>query len=122
REHRVSWAEAFGLGNRRRYAALAGVIAACAFMPIGEGLQWASMQAMTRLHLKPHEQPAIHVLRVSAAGPERLSLALLAILLAPVVEEILFRGILYPAIKQAGLPRLALWGTALLFALVHSNL
>src|SRR5439155_8050629 len=50
REHRVSWSEAFGLGNRRRYAALAGVIAACAFMPIGEGLQWASMQAMTRLH------------------------------------------------------------------------
>jgi CAAX protease family protein len=42
--------------------------------------------------------------------------------LAPVAEEMLFRGILYPAVKQAGFPRLALWGTALLFAAVHQNL
>jgi len=34
----------------------------------------------------------------------------------------MFRGILYPVIKQAGYPRLAWWGTALLFALVHLNL
>jgi membrane protease YdiL (CAAX protease family) len=39
-----------------------------------------------------------------------------------VAEEVLFRGILYPAIKQAGHPRVALWGTALLFAAVHMNL
>ena len=43
-------------------------------------------------------------------------------LLAPVAEELLFRGILYPAIKQAGFPRLALWGTSLLFAAMHMNL
>ena len=45
-----------------------------------------------------------------------------AVLLAPVAEEVLFRGILYPAIKQAGHPWVALWGTALLFAAVHMNL
>jgi membrane protease YdiL (CAAX protease family) len=39
-----------------------------------------------------------------------------------VVEEIFFRGMLYPAIKQAGFPRLAIWGVSLLFALVHFNL
>jgi hypothetical protein len=44
-----------------------------------------------------------------------------AIVVAPVVEEILFRGILYPAIKELGRPRLALWGTAILFALSHEN-
>jgi hypothetical protein len=33
----------------------------------------------------------------------------------------LFRGILYPAIKQAGFPRIALWSTVLLFAAVHLN-
>jgi membrane protease YdiL (CAAX protease family) len=43
------------------------------------------------------------------------------VLLAPVAEEVLFRGILYPAIKQMGRPRLALWGTSLLFAAVHMN-
>ena len=41
------------------------------------------------------------------------------ILLAPVAEEMFFRGILYPAIKQAGFPRLALWGTSVVFAAIH---
>lgn len=121
REHGVSWAEAFGLRNRWGYAALAGVTGACVFMPVGEGLQWASVEAMTRLHWKPHEQQAVQVLRETAGGTARLSLALLAIFLAPMVEEILFRGILYPAIKKAGFPRLALCGTAFLFAIMHSS-
>jgi membrane protease YdiL (CAAX protease family) len=43
------------------------------------------------------------------------------VLLAPVTEEALFRGILYPVIKQTGHPRLALWGTALAFAGIHMN-
>ena len=46
----------------------------------------------------------------------------MAVAVASVAEEILFRGILYPAIKQIGYPRLAAIGTALLFALFHVNL
>ena len=46
----------------------------------------------------------------------------MAVVVAPIAEEILFRGILYPAIKQIGYPRLAAIGTALLFALFHVNL
>ena len=46
----------------------------------------------------------------------------MSVAVAPIVEEILFRGILYPAIKQIGHPRLAAIGTALLFALFHVNL
>ena len=42
--------------------------------------------------------------------------------LVPPAEESFFRGILYPWIKRAGFPRLALWGTALAFAATHSNL
>ena len=34
----------------------------------------------------------------------------------------MFRGVLYPAIKQLGYPRTALWGTAALFAAIHGNL
>jgi uncharacterized protein len=46
----------------------------------------------------------------------------LATLVAPVVEEILFRGILYTSVKQAGYPRLAFWASTLLFAAAHLNL
>jgi membrane protease YdiL (CAAX protease family) len=52
----------------------------------------------------------------------RLALGLVTILLVPVAEEIFFRGILYPWLKQIGFPRLALWGTAVMFAALHMNL
>jgi membrane protease YdiL (CAAX protease family) len=45
----------------------------------------------------------------------------MAVVLAPVVEEMLFRGILYPVIKELGYPRFALWSTSLVFGLVHAN-
>src|SRR5439155_16515048 len=67
------------------------------------------------------EQQAVHALRVANTWSNRLVLAVLALVLAPVVEETFFRGMLYPAIKQAGFRRLALWGVSLLFACVHSN-
>ena len=43
-------------------------------------------------------------------------------MVAAVVEEMLFRGILYAASKQIGYPRIAAIGTAILFALFHVNL
>ena len=36
--------------------------------------------------------------------------------------ELLFRGVMYPLIKDAGHPHLALWGSSLLFAVIHVNL
>jgi membrane protease YdiL (CAAX protease family) len=33
----------------------------------------------------------------------------------------LFRGILYPAIKQAGYPKLALWISSVAFAALHNH-
>jgi membrane protease YdiL (CAAX protease family) len=50
-----------------------------------------------------------------------VALGIATIILAPVAEEILFRGVLYPTIKQHGFPRAALWGTSVLFALIHFN-
>lgn len=122
RSHRLKWGAAFGFPNNPRQAVLIGATVACVFLPIAEQLQRASGYVMSRLQMQPQEQQAIHVLRETSDWSNRLYLGVLAIALAPVVEEILFRGILYPAIKQAGFPRLALWGVALLFACIHFNL
>ena len=54
--------------------------------------------------------------------PTLIFFVVMAVVVAPIAEEILFRGILYPAIKQIGYPRVAVIGTALLFALFHVNL
>jgi len=72
--------------------------------------------------VEPVEQHAVQALRITESWLSRAVLAVVAIGLAPLAEEILFRGILYPAVKQAGFRRLALWGTAVLFAVIHGNL
>ena len=122
RAHRVKWSEAFGLTNRPRQAFLWGIALGCIFLPIGERLQWASGLVMTHFRMEPHEQQAVHALRVTNVWTGRVLLGVLAILLAPAAEELLFRGMFYPAIKQAGYPRLAMWGVSLLFACIHFNL
>lgn len=125
REQQLSWQEAFGLGNNQRQAIMMGVILACVFVPLGIGLQWLSAEVMVHLphlQLKPQEQEAVQTLQMAVTWFPRLMLGVVTIVLAPAAEEMLFRGILYPVIKRAGYPRLALWGTALLFATIHLNL
>src|ERR1035437_2050088 len=124
REEQSTWTEGFGFLNHPRQAVLLGLLAALIFLPLGWGLQQASAWVMTHLphfKLEPREQLPVHALRVSMSWSGRLTLGATAVLLAPITEEILFRGILYPAIKQFGYPRVALWGTSLLFAAVHTN-
>jgi len=125
REHQVSWTSAFGLSNQGFRAVLIGITVACFFLPIAWGLQTGFVRLIThlpRLALKPEEQLSVQVLRQAFSWFDRAVLGIATIALAPVAEEILFRGILYPAIKRAGFKRLALWGTALLFAAIHVNL
>ena len=125
RDHQTTWTEGFGLSNRWAHAILLGVLVACLFLPIGYGLQKLSAEAMLhlpRLRLKPEEQQAVQTLAATTNWLHRWAFGLVTVLLVPPAEETLFRGVLYPWIKQAGLPRVALWGTSLVFALVHFNL
>jgi membrane protease YdiL (CAAX protease family) len=41
--------------------------------------------------------------------------------MAPVCEEAIFRGILYPFLKQRFQPAFGLWMSSLLFATIHAN-
>jgi membrane protease YdiL (CAAX protease family) len=120
--HGETWTSAFGLAERTNRAILFGVVLACLFLPVGELLQRASMEVIARLGFHPEVQLAVEALKKTTAWLDRAAMAVVAVLLAPLAEELLFRGILYPAIKRAGFRRLALWGTSFLFALVHMNL
>jgi membrane protease YdiL (CAAX protease family) len=122
REHQVRWAEAFGFKLQRPRSLLLGIAVAFLFLPLGWGLQAGSALILDQLHVPAQEQQAVQVLRGTGSWVGRLLLGVGAILIAPAAEEILFRGILYPAIKQRGFPRLAWWGTALFFGAIHCNL
>lgn len=121
REHRISWGEAFGLNEQAAVAILFGLMAAIIFLPLGWLLQWASAQSMVHLRLHPEEQEVVQTLKASSTLLNQVSLGIVAIFLAPIVEEVCFRGILYPAIKATGFPRLALWVAAIVFAWMHFN-
>ena len=124
REHDLDWAEAFGFRHGWREALVLGLIAAVVFLPLGRMIEQASAWGLTHFApqaMKPEEQRVVQVLRTAVSWSERGLLGAITILIAPVAEEVFFRGVLYPTVKQCGFPRLALWGTAALFGFIHFN-
>jgi membrane protease YdiL (CAAX protease family) len=123
RQHNVGWKEAFGwksseLPTVMAYGALAGAL----FLPVAFGLQWLCETLMVLMHSPPQAQAAVEAFQNPAIPlGGKVAFGVDAVLLAPLVEESLFRGILYPAIKYLGYPRGALWFTSLLFAFLHFN-
>jgi membrane protease YdiL (CAAX protease family) len=71
----------------------------------------------------PHDaQEAVDAVRAAGRGWERFLLFAFAAGSAPVVEEILFRGILWPLARDHGWPRLGALAVSMAFALIHLNL
>jgi membrane protease YdiL (CAAX protease family) len=121
--YRINPGQAFGFSTPgRTRAVLTGALAAVLFLPAGWLLQGVSEKVMDLLHRKAVPQEAIEMLQKTQTPDSRAYLIVFAVLIAPVAEEIFFRGVLYPAIKQAGWPRAAWWGTATLFAAIHGSL
>ena len=122
REHQVGWSAGFGFtAPQRQRAVWLAVLAVAVALPVSWLLNLTSAWIMTSFHVTPTAQQAVQTLQTAESSRDRLYFGLIAIVVAPVVEELLFRGILYPAVKQRGHPQLALWGTAILFAATHNN-
>jgi len=124
RNHGTSWSQAFGFNNRLLHAILFGIIGVCIFLPIGWYLQKISieiLQHIPRHPIKAEEQEAVQALRIASSVFDRIALGVVTVLLAPAAEELLFRGILYPAIKQRGMPVVAIIVTSILFGVMHLN-
>ena len=67
-------------------------------------------------------QPLIELLVQDMSAYYFLSLALSGIILAPIVEEVIFRGCLYRFLKSRMTLLSAQWVSAFIFALLHGNL
>jgi membrane protease YdiL (CAAX protease family) len=121
--HSVNWREAFGLNNPKLPRSLllgAGVMVAA--FPVVLVLQQFSIITLERLGWQPEDQRAVDLLVSTKSFWMRGYLVFFAVALAPVAEEFIFRGVLFPFVKQQGWPRLAWLGVSLLFALIHVNL
>ena len=123
RNEEISWREAFFARRRDWQCALLGLAAgALATKPLAwlEGFLTEAAEKLFGWHLAAQEL-------VEKMGSPETTLAakafvgVTAIVVAPLAEEMLFRGTLYPTAKQVGFPRAALWGTSILFGLSHLN-
>lgn len=119
----VAWQPAFRLGTPGwRRAAAWGAGAGLLVIPLALALQAVSIRLLTALGVEAGEQVAVSALRQHDAPWQLALLGAGAVLLAPLTEEHLFRGVLY----RAGLVRaprvVAALLTSGLFAVSHGNL
>jgi len=122
RQHGISWAAAFGfrgLGIKRALLMAIGFIVVV--LPVVLLLQYASIHALEKLGFPPDDQVAVKLLTDAKSVWTTVYLGVFAVVLAPVAEEFVFRGMLFPFVKQLGFPKLAWFGVSFLFALIHLN-
>lgn len=81
---------------------------------------WVSW--LTHLTGKPELQDKVKELLVTNSWMGRLGFLFTACVLAPVSEEVVFRGFLYPALKRYSQPLIAATVVAGMFAVIHLSL
>jgi len=123
----ISLADAFGFNSKNTgRCLLLGMATGLVLVLIASELAWLTSQLIQFLGDQAEPQKLVTLIAEESAKQENIGtlifFVVMAVAVAPVAEEILFRGILYPAVKQLGHPRVAVIGTALLFALFHVNL
>ncbi|MGY8671912.1 MAG: CPBP family intramembrane glutamic endopeptidase [Verrucomicrobiia bacterium] len=122
KQHGLTWRAAFGLGDGGVGRALLhglwiGLLIAPLIMAMQAGCQWLFTQA----EVAAPRQDTVNTLVEAVRWDQQFYFAMIAIVFAPLMEEVVFRGVLYPALKFRGHRIAALWGTALFFALMHGN-
>jgi membrane protease YdiL (CAAX protease family) len=122
RQHGVGWREAFGFhGPRLGRALLTAFGFIVVVLPVVLLLQGASVSALEKLGLPPESQAAVKLLTDAKSLWTVIYLGVFAVVIAPVAEEFIFRGMLFPLVKRLGFPKLAWFGVSFLFALIHLN-
>jgi len=89
------------------------------FLPVAWLLQYVSVYTLTKIGCPPENEAAVTVLTSVQSWWLRVYLCAFTVVIGPVAEEFIFRGMLYPLLKQRDRPRLAWFGVSFLFALVH---
>ena len=122
RRRRVSWSSAFGLNRRRLPAGVVrGALLLLASVPVIYFYTLLSRFALQAAGVPVDLQDEVETIAATHSWPIRLYFIFLAAVLAPLVEELIFRGMLFPVLLQ----RLPLWGAVVvvsfLFALMHEH-
>jgi membrane protease YdiL (CAAX protease family) len=122
KQHDVRWADLLGLDDPRRRRAIAlGSLVAIVVLPLILGVNYLCKQLFEALG-EAKEQPAMLILQIADTIPRQIAFAFTTLIVAPITEEILFRGIAYKALRDRYSPALAVVLSSILFGLIHVNL
>jgi membrane protease YdiL (CAAX protease family) len=122
RLHGMRWSEGLGLRNKSLLRSLAlAFLVIVVILPVAYCLQEVSVALMEKIGWTPKDEAAVTLVTSATSRASAVYLGFFAIVLAPVAEEFIFRGMLFPFIKQLGFPKTAWLGVSLLFALVHAT-
>ena len=122
RLHQIHWRDVFGFRRQHFLRALAWAVAALiVVLLVVLPLNYLSEIALQRIGWQPKSQAAVELLNDAPLWPTGIYLGFFAVVLAPVAEEFIFRGVLFPCVKQLGWPKLAWFGVSFLFALIHGS-
>ncbi len=122
RLHGIKFSDAFGMKEHRwQTALLLAVVVVGVILPVAIALELLSAGVLQHFGWKLHEEEAVTLVTGMKAFWMKLYLDFFTVVLAPVAEEFIFRGVLYSYVKQMGYPKLALYGVSALFALIHGD-
>lgn len=122
RAHEWSWGVTFGWdreGRLRRWGM--ALLLTLPALAVAWFLHQLASAVLPRLGVSVDAQAAVVAVREAARPMERLLFFTVAALSAPLVEETVFRGVLWPMIRDRGWGWLGWVGLSGLFALIHAN-
>ncbi len=118
--HDIHWRDALGLGDVKwKTHLLITVILLLAVTPVMIDLKMASEILLEKMGQPVEDQLAVEMFSSAKSLGLRVYLGIFAVIIAPVAEEFIFRGLIYSGLKKLGWPKCAWLGASALFALIH---
>lgn len=120
-KYRLKWKDAFGgIHDPTHTIALPFLLGSLFIFPAFL-LHSVSHFIIIKLGGDPSPQQAVQMVSAAENHAEIALQAFSVVFMAPIAEELLFRGVIYSSIKQIGYQRAAIAISSVLFAAVHSS-
>jgi membrane protease YdiL (CAAX protease family) len=121
--HGISWHEISGLDTKCFTKQIQMIIIALAIaVPVMAALKISSMFILEKVGWPVEDQRAVELLLAAKSTGMKIYLGIFAVVIAPMAEEFVFRGLMFSGFKKAGWPRCGWVIVSLLFAAIHNSM
>ena len=120
--HDIRWRDALGVTNAKwKIHLLITVILLLAVTPVMIDLKMASEILLEKMGWPLENQLAVKMFSAANSLGLRVYLGIFAVVIAPVAEEFVFRGLIFSGLKKLGWPKCGWLLASLLFAAIHGS-